>query len=305
MNILKIKDGFTGERSIVLPQTVVQIMEEDQLVKNLFVTDIGFYPSAAYHYRERKAPINQYVLIYVTQGAGWYTVDGKRREVSCNHFFIIPAGKPHAYGADKNNPWSIYWIHVRGDLAEFYTQYAYEPVEVKASTFTRIYERLNIFEEIMNTLENGYSIENLRYMSGLLTFFMASMRYINKYREFSSQKIDSDNMLEVIIHYMQENLNRRISIEELARYAGCSAARFYVLFKKGTGMSPVNYMNHLKIKEACRQLTETNQKIVQISSSLGIEDPYYFSRLFSDIMGMAPTEWRKKNGGGTDKSSSR
>ena len=178
-------------------------------------------------------------------------------------------------------------------------------MEVKASTFTRIYERLNIFEEIMNTLENGYSIENLRYMSGLLTFFMSSMRYINKYREFSSQKIDSGNMIEVIIHYMQENLNRRISIEELARYAGCSAARFYVLFKKGTGMSPVNYMNHLKIKEACRQLTETNQKIVQISSSLGIEDPYYFSRLFSDIMGMAPTEWRKKNGGGTDKSSSR
>ena len=61
MNILKIKDGFTGERSIVLPQTVVQIMEEDQLVKNLFFTDIGFYPSAAYHHRERKTPINQYV----------------------------------------------------------------------------------------------------------------------------------------------------------------------------------------------------------------------------------------------------
>ena len=68
--MVKLKDGFTGERALVLPRIIVDKMEEDPLTSMLHITDIGYYPKAKHHFRERKEPINQYVFIYCIDGAG-------------------------------------------------------------------------------------------------------------------------------------------------------------------------------------------------------------------------------------------
>ena len=52
-----LKDGFTGERSIVLPQMIVEMEERDPLVSSLYITDIGYYPKASHHFRERTVPV--------------------------------------------------------------------------------------------------------------------------------------------------------------------------------------------------------------------------------------------------------
>ena len=84
--MIKQKDGFQGQQSVVLPPMVVEIAEKDELVSSLFVTDIGYYPNATNHYRERKLAINQYILIYCVDGSGWYKVKGKE-------LFIFPRKK--------------------------------------------------------------------------------------------------------------------------------------------------------------------------------------------------------------------
>ena len=53
------RDGFTGERSIVLPPMIIELEEKDPLASSLFITDIGYYPHAKHHYRSRQQPINQ------------------------------------------------------------------------------------------------------------------------------------------------------------------------------------------------------------------------------------------------------
>ncbi len=108
--MVKLKDGFTGERALVLPRIIVDKMEEDPLTSMLHITDIGYYPKAKYHFRERKEPINQYVFIYCIDGAGWYRIGNQEYTVSANQYFILPAGVPHAYASDKSSPWTIYWI---------------------------------------------------------------------------------------------------------------------------------------------------------------------------------------------------
>ena len=52
--MVKLKDGFTGERALVLPRIIVDKMEEDPLTSMLHITDIGYYPKAKHHFRERK-----------------------------------------------------------------------------------------------------------------------------------------------------------------------------------------------------------------------------------------------------------
>ena len=66
--MIKLKDGFSGERALVLPQSIVQEMEKDALSSILHITDIGYYPKALHHFRERKEPICQFVFIYCIEG---------------------------------------------------------------------------------------------------------------------------------------------------------------------------------------------------------------------------------------------
>lgn len=62
--MIKKKDGFSGERAIVLPQFIVHEMEENPISACLHITDIGYYPKAKFHFIERKESISQYVFIY-------------------------------------------------------------------------------------------------------------------------------------------------------------------------------------------------------------------------------------------------
>ena len=288
----KQKDGFMGERSIVLSPMVIKMEENDPLVSNLYLTDIGYYPRATYHNINRQKAIDQYVLIYCVDGSGWYRIDGKEYKVRKNQFFILPAGKPHTYGADEGNEWTIYWIHFRGCLASIYAQNAQKPQEINISTTSRVSERHNIFEEIFHTLEQGQDVENLRYSSSLLHHYLASMRYLVQYRQ-AVKKEDTSNVVDAAIHYMRENIENRISIQDVIKYIGYSSSRFSTLFKQQTGKTPLNYFNQLKIQRSCSLLKNTDMKINQICYKIGIDDSLYFSRLFSKIMGMSPRDYRE------------
>lgn len=116
--MIKRKDGFSGERALVLPASIIHTMENNPLANALHITDIGYYPRAEHHFRKRETPISQYVFIYCVEGRGWFSVNDERYEIKSNQCFILPANVPHSYGADDTDPWTIYWIHFKGDLAE-------------------------------------------------------------------------------------------------------------------------------------------------------------------------------------------
>ena len=291
--MIRKKDGFWGERAVVLPPVLVEMEEQDELCQGLFITDIGYYPKAEHHHRVREKGVNQYVLIYCVDGSGFYIVDGKRHEVKKNQFFVLPMGRPHEYGADQGNEWTIYWIHFRGYLASIYAEGAHRPQDIKISLSSRMSERNNIFEEIFHTLELNQNLENLRYSSSLLHHYLASMRYLEQYRHAVKKKDDVD-VVDAAIHYMKENIENRITLQDVITYIGYSASRFSTLFKKKTGSTPLNYFNQLKIQRSCYLLKNTDMRINQICYKIGIEDSLYFSRLFSKTMSMSPREFREK-----------
>lgn len=290
--MIRKKDGFQGERSVVLPPVLVEMEEEDALCQSLFITDIGYYPMAAHHYRIRQKAINQYVLIYCVDGSGFYAVNGKRYEVRKNQYFVLPAGEPHEYGATAGQEWTIYWVHFRGACAHVYAEGAATPQTINVAMNSRIGERINIFEEILSTLQSGNGQEDLRYASSLLHHFLASMRYLGLYRR-GKEDVEED-IVEQAIHYMRENIEQRIMMDDVLRYVGYSQSHFSTLFKRRMGISPLSYFNRLKVEHACHLLKTTELKVNQICYKVGIEDSLYFSRLFSKVMGMSPTAYKVK-----------
>lgn len=292
---MKRKDGFKGERSLVMPQAVIRLLENDPLVSGLFITDIGYYPHALFHFRQREDPINEHVFIYCVDGEGTYTVDGYTFHVKRDQYFILPAGLPHVYAANHNYPWTIYWIHFRGHFAKYYLPETLAPINVQPNMVSRINDRINLFEEVYKTLNTSYALDNIRYAMSTFQYFMATLRYIQVYRNPSGNNHYKD-LIDLAIHYCEENIDKRLTAHDISSFVGLSTSRLSAVFKEKTGYSPMNYFNILKIKRACTLLETTNLKMNQICAMIGIDDQYYFSRLFSKIMGISPTVYRRKQG---------
>lgn len=290
------KDGFTGERSLVVPKMVIDAVEQDPQGAVLHITDIGFYPGAKHHFRQRSEGIDQYVFIYCVKGKGWYRLRNSSYAIAAGQYFILPAGVPHSYGADNDDPWTIYWMHFKGSLAEFYSTGLHVPHAIPPARDSRIHDRLALFEEIFYSLKAGYSRENLAYAQSLLHHFLGSLRYISQFRKAgASVQPNETNDFDVAqnaIRYMKEHLEESLTLAQIAQYTGYSPSHFSALFRRAIGHAPLAYFNLLKIQEACAMLDSTDINVTQIALKLGFSDNLYFSRLFRKIMGIPPKAYR-------------
>jgi AraC family transcriptional regulator, arabinose operon regulatory protein len=294
----KLKSGFSGERAIIIPAPIIEELKNDTLGSLLHITDIGYYPKAVFHFRSRsREDSKQYVLIYCVEGEGWFEIEGIRHKVLPDHFFILPKGKAHSYGSNANNPWTIYWIHFDGDKAGFFSEELDKPTRVSPEKDSRIQDRLHLFEEIYATLKNGYSKNNLEYSISSLFHFLGSLKFLGAYRESLSTKQNERDVPGEAIHYMRENIHKRLTLKDISEYVGLSSSHFTTLFQKSTGYSPISYLLQLKIQQACHYLDFSDMRITQIALMIGFDDPFYFSRIFTKTMGNSPSEYRSKKKG--------
>ena len=288
----KIPEGFKGEKAIVTPYSVRQLQSVNAITKQLYVTHIGYYPEAKYHFRERPEGCNEHILIYCEKGQGWIKCKGNVYKMARNRVFIIPAKATHSYGADDKDPWSIFWIHFCGENVSMFNDITGRVINIYESDKSRYDDRFRLFEEMYQNLEMGYSIENLEYISFCLMYFIASLKYINQFREIKKSKVV--DIVQKSILFMKDNLENKISLEDIAGHVGYSASHFASHFTKKTSYSPKEYYNQLKIQRACSYLQFSDMKIKEIAYRLGYFDPFHFSKAFRLEMEITPKEYRRR-----------
>jgi AraC-like DNA-binding protein len=288
------REGFEGQRLIVLPKKVIaDFLTRDLVTRQIYITDIGYYPKAEFHYAERPAGISQHIIIYCIEGSGWLEINKKRIDVNPSEFIIIPANTPHRYGASNNKPWTIYWVHFKGELAAYITELILNNSENYKPNLSYNDQRIKLFEDIYHNLEKGYSGDALRYVNMIFSHFLSSLIYEEKFGD--TDQNNDKNVVALSVDLMQKKIHAVIKLSEFASFANLSVSHFSAIFKGKTGYSPIEYFNHLKIQKACQYLSFTDMPVKELAMNLGIEDQYYFSRMFTKLMGVSPTEYRKRN----------
>lgn len=288
----KIAEGFKGEKAIVTPYNIRNYQANNLITKQMYVTHIGYYPRAKYHFRERAYGTNEFIFIYCEDGAGWVELNDERYELQKNQAFIFPPDKAHSYASSNSKPWSIYWLHFRGENAEMFRSIIGRLINLPESDKSRYGDRFVLFEEMYQNLEKGYSPENLEYVSFCLMYFLASIKYLNQYREINVVK-EADVIQRAII-YMKDNLEEKVSLKDIADHVGYSGSRFGAIFTEKTSYPPMDYYNQLKIQRACSYLQFSDLKLKEIAFRLGYYDAFHFSKAFKHEMEITPKEYRKR-----------
>jgi transcriptional regulator GlxA family with amidase domain len=111
-----------------------------------------------------------------------------------------------------------------------------------------------------------------------------------------ADKSHGDQAVIALQSWLEDNFSTALSTEQLARRAALSLRSLNRRFRSATGVSPIAYLNRLRIEAAKRQLETSSLNIQEITEFVGYQDARSFSRLFRAGTGLSPSEYRQRFG---------
>jgi len=189
-------------------------------------------------------------------------------------------------------------------------QFAHAPIEAGVQHIAELRQLLPLLERARHGIEFfGMSAQAERHWRrikachGLARFgafceFLHELIECTDYRLLSNaalQSVDNDaqqSQINTIVNRITKNLAEPVSAAELARELGMSESRFSRFFRRATGNTFTDFVNHVRINRACQLLMESRLLITNIGFDVGFNNIANFNRRFLDIKGMTPREYR-------------
>ncbi|MFT6164298.1 MAG: AraC-like DNA-binding protein [Zhongshania aliphaticivorans] len=248
---------------------------------------MGYYP-AAFGHRMQRQQHDSHLLIYCIAGKGTLMCDDKHYRINSGDIILLPPDHPHAYKADGKDPWTIYWLHFDGNLADdFYQHIQLSSPCVNIGVQPRV---VRIFDGLSELRRSAYQFAEFmqggHQLQALLSYIALLVR---QQRPQSGKALNWERLRAT----MQEHIHGQLNLDELAAEVKLSKYHFTKKFKAHTGQSPIQYFINMKIQRACYLLDSTSQSVKQVAAAVGYDDAYYFSRLFKKTIGLAPSDYRQ------------
>jgi len=227
-------------------------------------------------------------LYYLKKGDFHFVLDGKSFEASAGCLVLLPHGSMQTYHAYRDDTAEKYWFHftmLSGDKDMFEQISVGNVVPVPAAD-----DKL-----ISSLFETAIKCEHSNDLAVLLKGKSAILRLVAYYLEntqTSVSVVQSSSSFLKLTEYISNNLDRKLTIEEMAEVMHLSPNYFIRLFRSQFGTTPMKYITEQRLKLASRLLINKNYTVRDVAIKTGFSTVYYFDRIFKNYTGFTPTQYR-------------
>lgn len=171
---------------------------------------------------------------------------------------------------------------------------------------------ITAFDDLCHTVQSVFSLEDnsaqddkfskraaleLKAQGQFLTL-MGILQYEQHYKNHEEQTASERRQVKLVndaIKFIAAHYKENISLNHIAEEVKLQPTYLCRSFKEYTDKTPVEYINAMRIEEACKLLSQTDKRISSIVDELGFKDPGYFARVFKKYTGSKPSEYRSAN----------
>lgn len=257
------------------------------------------------------------LFILVNEGKG--TLRAGRRDYSIREGMAccIPWATPVSYNADKKEPMKIMTLHLEyrpwrkyAFPSRVHTRYRPDPssITMQKPPFPQPFSGIRIISPLTHSALFGIAsrivqIYDQKKMPNREALLRASaILFVHEVWSVTHGIIDGADAktggtpsFYELIYQLQFHYADQLTTKWLADRAKMSYTTLHALFKKKTGVSPMEYVIQMRIHRAGQLLRTTPLSIKEIAVRVGIDNPRYFSRLFGKRCGLSPSQYRNED----------
>lgn len=158
-------------------------------------------------------------------------------------------------------------------------------------------EILKNLETIIDAYEDRSPSFEMKIKGHLFLLFaeMLKKQVRNNFEQITQKDLTKTVLLKTVLQYIDSNYKERITVEDLASQIQMSEGHFSRFFKAAVRMTPMEYINSIRINKACTLLKKTDRQILDIAMDVGFNNQSYFIRLFKKQRGCTPKEYKRES----------
>ncbi|MFP3089206.1 AraC family transcriptional regulator [Treponema sp. TIM-1] len=233
--------------------------------------------------------LQEFQILYITKGEGIFGVDQQTYTVTPGSLLLVLPGIKHFYKPVFEIGWHEYWVGFKGG---FYSTLVEKGILAREHIFFDVglhNDIVSIFDQILREVRTQQPLYQLKACSGILALIAEMLTHERR----SEQPNYYQKIVEQAKYLMETNVFKAINVSSISEQIGVSPSKLNEIFKTYTSMTPYQYYIHIKIHKAEGLLEEADVTVKEVAFQLGFEDQYYFSRLFKNKTGVAPSDWKK------------
>ncbi len=246
---------------------------------NITITEIKSFAYIPLKSGEKKRIKNRQDagLVFCPNGKSVYTQSGKKHHCDPKHVLVLPEGADYTIESIEGGVCQVINFKCREKFTEIQTFCIFD-----CNNLLYGFERLSK-EWAHNQKDSFYPA--MIYLYGIFNEVKTQNPAANaKTPELISQAVEY-----IYTNYADSGL----CLENISKHLGVSCVYFRKLFRECYGISPMRYINKLRIKQAKILLKSSIISVEQVALSTGFSSVFSFSRAFKSVTGYAPTQYRK------------